>query len=232
MVIEVDNGFTAEKDISAYTKAASQAKPVVLGFNRWVKKKKKIKRYQLICLDRDGHMSKERSHRGVWYIENEAVVPDLCTFAALWKMPNVPIIATEHSVAMRRTSKQICKKDICLKFWLLNWDFQRVSETSQEHLGHTKLMFGIYITGCFALRFFCVNEQHTQRQQCKSNSPEDNVTRPADMLRPCWIETSTAHSSGCIKSLVNYLKALECPHSLDSAHIFAWTGCVYLCWMQ
>lgn len=41
MVIEVDNGFTAEKDISAYTKAASQAKPVVLGFNRWVKKKKK-----------------------------------------------------------------------------------------------------------------------------------------------------------------------------------------------
>lgn len=34
MVTEVDNGFTAEKDISAYTKAASQAKPVVLGFNR------------------------------------------------------------------------------------------------------------------------------------------------------------------------------------------------------
>lgn len=41
MITEVDNGFTAEKDISAYTKAASQAKPVVLGFNRWVKKKKK-----------------------------------------------------------------------------------------------------------------------------------------------------------------------------------------------
>lgn len=56
MVTEVDNGFTAEKDISAYTKAASQAQPVVLGFNRWVKKKNKIKRYQLICLDRDGHM--------------------------------------------------------------------------------------------------------------------------------------------------------------------------------
>lgn len=45
--------------------------------------KKKKKRYQLICLDRDEHMTKERSHRGVWYIENEAAVPDLCTFAAL-----------------------------------------------------------------------------------------------------------------------------------------------------
>lgn len=32
----------------------------------------------------------------------------------------------------------------------------RVSETSQEHLGHTELMFSIYITVCFALRFLCV----------------------------------------------------------------------------
>lgn len=66
----------------------------------------------------------------------------------------------------------------------------KVSQSLRDlpgNLGHTKLMFHIYITGCYALRAFCVvfNEENPQRQHCKSNSPKDNVTRPADTLRPC-----------------------------------------------
>lgn len=125
-------------------------------------------------------------------------------------VPSAPIIAIEHSAVVRRKSMQMCEKGICSEFWLLKWKSLRVSGTSQEHLSHTDLIFRIYITRCFALRAFCVvfNEENRQRQHCKSNSPEDNVTRPVDTLRPCWIETSAAHSLCRTKNCVKYLKAL------------------------
>lgn len=37
MVTMFDSGFTAEEDISVYSKATSQAKPVALGFNKETK---------------------------------------------------------------------------------------------------------------------------------------------------------------------------------------------------
>lgn len=128
----------------------------------------------------NGHSSKEGSGTSVCYTESEFLLY-ICRSCAkylyywygLWRCVNV-----WERYLFRISAPKM-----------------KVSESFRDlpgRLGHTKLMFHIYIRGCYALRAFYVvfNEENRQRQHCKSNSPKDNVTRPADTLRPCWIETS------------------------------------------
>lgn len=130
-----------------------------------------------------------------------------CMFAAP-VVPTAPIIAIEYSTVVRRKSMHMCEKGICSEFWLINESLRECQRPPRSIWATQSWCF--VFTGCFTLRVFCVvfNEENRQRQHCKSNSPEDNVTRPADTLKPCWIETSAAHSPCRTKSCVKYLKAL------------------------
>lgn len=70
MVTTSDSGFTAERDISAYNKAAFPTKAMALRFNKETKKVPVISFRQRVR-GWDGHRSKEKIVTGVRYIESE-----------------------------------------------------------------------------------------------------------------------------------------------------------------